>query len=525
MRDGQVASPPYGARSSAGVTTDGTLDIRRISFFGTWQGAGVKRTLNTLQRKPPANGIALFTQAWGATTPAVPGATAVILFPFPAAVPNADLAGAGRRGRSGGAPVPIPIGGAVLVARRAAAAALAAEAPVGQQVTTRSHLQAGLAGRRLRDRRRASDRAQRRAVFRAGEAFTTAQLGRGRRAPASASSPTGGSSSSPSTAASPGTSVGMTNFELAQALVRLGAVTAMALDGGGSTTMAFDGTLLNRPSDGRSGRSRRRCCSCTPACSCSPPSPSSRPTATASPTGRASATRLVRPSTTTVTLTAPDGSRRLHGDGRASAGQLQPPVPAADRRRRRAVPVTPSQRGGATRRPRTAAGSSSVSAVDDIGQPSEMTQSFTVNTTLGYLGTVPKKLFLPPLGRDVSDHLEAGPGGARRRHRRDAGRRGRANPRQAVATRPAPPGSSGTVSTASGSRSRAAGTSIRVTRRTRSGRSSSRATSAFSGSSGRSRLAAPQSRVAPSCSSPSSAASPTPSRARSATTASTPSSS
>ena len=41
----------------------------------------------------------------------------------------------------------------------------------------------------------------------------------------------------------------MTNWELAQAMVRLGAVTASALDAGGSTTMAFDGKLLNRPSD------------------------------------------------------------------------------------------------------------------------------------------------------------------------------------------------------------------------------------------------------------------------------------
>ena len=46
-----------------------------------------------------------------------------------------------------------------------------------------------------------------------------------------------------------GFSVGMTNWELAQAMVRLGCVTASALDAGGSTTMAFDGKLLNRPSD------------------------------------------------------------------------------------------------------------------------------------------------------------------------------------------------------------------------------------------------------------------------------------
>jgi hypothetical protein len=47
----------------------------------------------------------------------------------------------------------------------------------------------------------------------------------------------------------PGYSTGMTNFELAQAMVGLGAVTASSLDAGGSTTMAFEGELLNRPSD------------------------------------------------------------------------------------------------------------------------------------------------------------------------------------------------------------------------------------------------------------------------------------
>ena len=51
------------------------------------------------------------------------------------------------------------------------------------------------------------------------------------------------------TVASPATASGMTNFELAQTLVRLGAVTGSALDAGGSSTLAFDGTLLNRPSD------------------------------------------------------------------------------------------------------------------------------------------------------------------------------------------------------------------------------------------------------------------------------------
>ena len=52
----------------------------------------------------------------------------------------------------------------------------------------------------------------------------------------------------------PGYSAGLTNFELALTMMRLGCVTASALDSGGSTTMAFDGKLLNRPSDRRGER-------------------------------------------------------------------------------------------------------------------------------------------------------------------------------------------------------------------------------------------------------------------------------
>src|SRR4029079_13237052 len=47
----------------------------------------------------------------------------------------------------------------------------------------------------------------------------------------------------------PGYSVGVSTFELGQILVGLGAVTGTALDSGGSTTMAVNGKLLNRPSD------------------------------------------------------------------------------------------------------------------------------------------------------------------------------------------------------------------------------------------------------------------------------------
>ncbi len=47
----------------------------------------------------------------------------------------------------------------------------------------------------------------------------------------------------------PGVSVGMTLQELAEYLLSLGAIDAMNLDGGGSTTMVLDGKVVNTPSD------------------------------------------------------------------------------------------------------------------------------------------------------------------------------------------------------------------------------------------------------------------------------------
>ena len=49
----------------------------------------------------------------------------------------------------------------------------------------------------------------------------------------------------------PGYSVGMTLRELARTLDELGAEEAINLDGGGSTTMALKGQVVNKPSDGR----------------------------------------------------------------------------------------------------------------------------------------------------------------------------------------------------------------------------------------------------------------------------------
>ncbi len=396
MQDGQLLSPPSNDRSSAGVSTDGTLDVRRVSFSGTWQGSAGLRVVKAFNRPLTGAGVALYTQVWGAATPAVPGGSAVILFPFPAAIPGADLAAPVVEVRSGGAPVPIPLGGAVLVATPAATATLAAEAPLGQFVTARlsfkpdwPNITAAIGGGPQIVRDGAP-------IFRAGELFSTSQLGP--RAPRTGLGQLadGRVILVAVDGRQPGYSEGMSNFELAQALVRLGAVTGMALDSGGSTTMAFDGTLLNHPSEPERPISTALLFAYTgvfvPAT-----------VAVVSPDGDGVADRqslryrLVRPSTVTVTLTAPDGIVAYTETATRQPGTYAlafPPPPSPP------TPV-PAARATAAVGPAQGRWTLKVAATDDVGQPSEMSQSFLVNSTLGYLTTTPMKLFLPPSGRDL----------------------------------------------------------------------------------------------------------------------------
>ena len=401
MQDGQVMSPPSAYRASAGVTSDGTLDVRRVTLSGTWQGAGNKRTLNLLNKPlDKKGGIALYTEVWGPTTPPTPGAVSAILFPFPAATPNTDLQAPVVELRTGGAAIPIPPGGAVLVAVGAAAAALTTEAPVDQLLTIQLALKPdwpdivsaiGGGPQIVRDGA---------PVFRAGEIFTTSQLGP--RAPRSAVGQLADGKMVLVTVdgRQPGYSIGMTNFELAQALVRLGAVTGMALDSGGSATMAFDGTLLNRPSEPERPISTALLFQYTgvfvqPA------------VAVVSPDGDGVADKqslrykIVRPSTVEVKLLRPDGTVGYQASVTRQPGRYAVPFPPV-------APVTPvvpspSSRGVAAKSAGPAQGrwTLTVTATDDIGQPSEMAQAFLVNSTIGFLATSPSKLFLPPRGRDV----------------------------------------------------------------------------------------------------------------------------
>jgi hypothetical protein len=394
MSDGVLATPPNSARSSAGVTLDGLLDVRRVSFRGTWRGNGQRRALNFLNKAPGTNGISLFTSDWGSATPRVAGSFAVVLGSFPPATPNTDLAVPVSAASVGGS-VRIEPGTAVLVARGNAAAKLEAEAQPGTVVTLRLILQPdwsvvsdAIGGGPILVRDGVP-------VYRSNEAFTTSQLApRGPRT-AIGQRADGGIVLVTTDGRQPGLSVGMTNFELAQTLVRFGAVRGMGLDGGGSSTLAFDGTVLNSPSDGRERAVSTALMLEYYGVYAPPPSES-----VVSPNGDGVAEseqlsyKLVRPSNVTATLTAPDGTIAWQDLSNHEPGAYDVPFPPAP-----APPpegVSPAQTEPVA--PAEGRWSLTVSATDDQGLSSTTTRRFVVNSTLGSLGVAPVRIALRTTG-------------------------------------------------------------------------------------------------------------------------------
>ncbi|HET7573311.1 MAG TPA: phosphodiester glycosidase family protein [Gaiellaceae bacterium] len=247
LRDGALDKAPLATRSSLGIAADGTLAAARVAYKGTWQGSGQRRPVD-LNAAPAKGHATLYTPAYGPTTPDEGGVVEVVLPSFPAAAPNRPLTGTvGQVVQTG--LTPIPAGGAVLVARGQQAQALTADAPVGQQVEIRltltpnswSGMVSALGGGPLLVQ-------DGKPVFDAKESFAAAIVNRrnarsavGRLADGRILLVTveGGRASY---------SVGMTSYELAVAMKRLGAVTAIGLGSGTQAGMAFDGTLLTRPS-------------------------------------------------------------------------------------------------------------------------------------------------------------------------------------------------------------------------------------------------------------------------------------
>jgi Phosphodiester glycosidase/FlgD Ig-like domain len=309
---------PAAGRSSLGFDANGTLHVTRFSFVGTWKGTGQRHPLAGINEKPKANRTVLFTPAWGPETPDVANATVVVLEPFPSAVPNTDLQATVAAAASG--PTPIPPDGAVLVALGAEGPKLAAEAPEGTAVTTRLILPSSWAGVTSAIGGGPLLVRNHKAVFRTTENFTAGEL-MSRDARAGIGQLDDGRVVLVAVdGGRPGYSVGMTTYELAQTMVRLGAVTAAALEPGKAVTAAFQGKLLNRPSAAAGERPVREALlvQYLGVYAASPSIPQLGPNDASG--GQQLSYTVVRPSTVTATLVAPDGSTRPVDSGAREPG-------------------------------------------------------------------------------------------------------------------------------------------------------------------------------------------------------------
>jgi hypothetical protein len=376
IRNGVLEHPPLAERTSVGIASDGTLHTDRVSLLGYWQGAGSRLRIG-LNDPPGENGFALFTRAYGAATPAESGAAEVVLHPFPNVTANTDLVGtvADVISPSSGK-TPIPPDGVVLQARGSGAFRLVGDAPLGSTVIIRYTLNPtweGIVGAigggpvLVKDGK---------PVFRSNEAFTTSQLAPHDPRTAVGQRADGKIIMVAVDGRQPGYSAGVTSFELALAMMQLGCVSASGLDAGGSTTMAFDGRLLNRPSDKGGERSVAEALLVAYTGVYVPPVP--EPVLSPNGDGIAEAESLsykvVRPSTVQASLVGPGGATLPIDAGTRAPGTYK---------------FSWTGNGQAE-----GSWKFSVTATDDLTQVSTAERAFSLNETLASLTVRPKSLKL-----------------------------------------------------------------------------------------------------------------------------------
>lgn len=386
MQNRILQSVPDSARSSIGIGPAGALDVRHAAWNAFWQGRGQRRPLTGLNEPPNQGGITLYTPAWGAATPAAAGVTEAVLYPFGAITPGADVSGNVVQFTQGGN-TPIPVGGAVLSATGGSAQKLAAEAPPGSRVLIRYVLSSGwsddvdaLGGGPLLVRNG-------KAVFRAFEDFSATVL-----APRTARTAIGQRRDGSIVlvavdGARVGYSVGLTNYELAQQLVRLGCVTASGLEPGNSTTMAFDGALLNRPSDpsGERAVSEGLLVSYAGVYAPAPSDPVLSPNGDGAGDRESLSYKVVRPSTVTAKIVGADGVARFTQTATQAPGTYKVSWPGTK------ADGTVDTEGR---------WHWLVTAIDDLGRQSSADQPFWLNDTLGGL-RVPQTILVRAGSRPV----------------------------------------------------------------------------------------------------------------------------
>jgi hypothetical protein len=219
-------------------------------------------------------------------------------------------------------PTGIPRGGAVLVARGAVSTAqLRAEAPAGQSVDALLSLSpdwSGLAGAIGGGPLLVSNG---KPVFHANEAFDPRLLNTRQPRGAIGQLPDGRILLVAAEGTNPAYSIGMSSYELAVALTRLGATTAYGLGAGNAAGIAFDGKLLTRPATGHEAKLSDALVLSYSGVYMPPPSaPVLSPNGDGVADTETLAYRLARPSNIAATLTGPGGARITLASGAEPAG-------------------------------------------------------------------------------------------------------------------------------------------------------------------------------------------------------------
>jgi hypothetical protein len=378
IQDGVMRTTPHPKRSMLGIDTAGNLRVDRISMLGTWQGGGPRRPIHLINRPPGPNGTTLYTPSYGTTTPTGGGVFEAVLSPFPSATPNAELVGFVSENRRGG--TPIPPGGAVLVARGTQAQRMAVEAATGEMVTIRLVLRPewrdvpealGGGPELIRDGK---------PIFRPNEDFGTYHLNRRHPRTAVGQKSDGRIVMLVVDGRRPGYSAGMTNFELAQTMMSFGVVKASALDAGGSSTMAFDGQLLSRPSDNGGERLVSEALLVMYYGVYAPDTePSFSPNGDGAGDKQRIEYKIVKQSTVTATLTGPDGTPRTIDSGERKAGVYK--FSFGGQRSRRSAQAEPEGRYRWN-----------ITATDSEGRRSTAERVFSLNNTLGFISVQPSRV-------------------------------------------------------------------------------------------------------------------------------------
>lgn len=249
MRGGVLVSRPVAKRSSLGIGADGLLSIGRVGFYGRWAiGDANRRPLAQFNRPLEGRGVALFTPDWGTATPVDKKAFDVVLDGVPQATVGTDLTGQ-VVGVSEGGGTAIPKGGAVLQAVGPIASELLSTALPGSAFVGRLDLKPwweGVADAIGGGPALVQDGS---VVLPTSEEFTPGQLSP-RHPRTAVGQLADGRIVLVAIDGGQTWSVGVDVRALADELLRLGVVNGMALDAGGSTTLAFDGSVLNTPSTG-----------------------------------------------------------------------------------------------------------------------------------------------------------------------------------------------------------------------------------------------------------------------------------